>query len=146
MLDYTHGPSDAEMPKRTLVCDFQTLVPDDLETGEKTAFALQDLPKHVERFAFVLGRQVQRFEDKAPVNIKAAELVGARDASGRASSYGRCADAGSFRWKGRDGSKLRTAAARRFAEADRRADDAAVTDDHGAVTTMAEHVSLPLRR
>ncbi len=75
-LDYTHSLKDGEMPKRILVCDFRTWELTDLATGEVAAFTLADLPKHVEKFAFILGRQVARFKDQDPVNIKAAELVG----------------------------------------------------------------------
>jgi len=75
-LDYTHGLTEAEMPKFVLACDFQTFLLTDLDTRKETAFALADLPKHIDKFAFVLGRQVARFKDQDPVNIKAAELVG----------------------------------------------------------------------
>ncbi|QYZ68625.1 DNA methyltransferase [Neotabrizicola shimadae] len=75
-MDYTHRLSDAEMPKRLLVCDFQTWMLTDLTTGEEVAFALRDLPKHIDKFGFILGRQTARFKDQDPVNIKAAELVG----------------------------------------------------------------------
>jgi hypothetical protein len=75
-LDYLHGLSDAEMPKRVLSCDFRTFRLLDLETRQETAFTLADLPRHIDKFAFVLGRQVARFKDQDPVNIKAAELVG----------------------------------------------------------------------
>ena len=75
-LGYTHGLTDAEMPKRILVCDFQTWKLIDLVSGESTAFALADLPKHIDRFSFILGRQTVRFKDQDPVNIKASELVG----------------------------------------------------------------------
>ncbi|MEI2806388.1 type IIL restriction-modification enzyme MmeI [Albidovulum sp.] len=75
-LDYLHGLSEAEMPKRVLTCDFRTFRLFDLDTRETHSFLLQDLPKNIERFAFVLGRQVRRFKDQDPVNIRAAELVG----------------------------------------------------------------------
>ena len=75
-LDYLHGVADAEMPGFVLACDFQTFLLTDLATNESTAFTLADLPKNIEKFAFVLGRQVARFKDQDPVNIKAAELVG----------------------------------------------------------------------
>jgi hypothetical protein len=75
-LGYTHGLTDAEMPKRILVCDFQTWKLIDLVSGESTAFALADLPKHIDRFSFILGRQTVRFKDQDPVNITASELVG----------------------------------------------------------------------
>ncbi|TXH99739.1 MAG: class I SAM-dependent DNA methyltransferase, partial [Pseudorhodobacter sp.] len=75
-LAYTHGLSDAELPKRILVCDFQQWKLTDLTTGDTHAFALQDLPKNIDRFNWVLGRQTAKFKDQDPVNIKAAELVG----------------------------------------------------------------------
>jgi hypothetical protein len=57
-LDYTHALKDGEMPKRILVCDFRIWELTDLTTSETHAFTLADLPKHVEKFAFILGRQV----------------------------------------------------------------------------------------
>lgn len=75
-LGYTHGLSDAELPKRILVCDFQAWKLTDLDTRETVAFGLADLPKHIDRFSFILGRQTVRFKDQDPVNIKASELVG----------------------------------------------------------------------
>ncbi|MCU0912448.1 MAG: N-6 DNA methylase, partial [Rhodobacteraceae bacterium] len=75
-LDYTHGLPDAEMPRFVLACDFRTFWLTDLDTGEDTRFTLPDLPKHVEKFGFILGRQKVRFKDQDPVNIRAAELVG----------------------------------------------------------------------
>ncbi len=75
-MDYTHGLSDAEMPKRILVCDFQQWKLIDLTTNETTTFLLDDLPKKIDLFNWVLGRQTAKFKDQDPVNIKAAELVG----------------------------------------------------------------------
>lgn len=75
-LDYTHGLTPQEMPRRILACDFRTWELTDLDSNETVAFTLDELPKHIERFNFILGRQVRRFKDQDPVNIKAAELVG----------------------------------------------------------------------
>lgn len=75
-LDYTHGLTDAEMPKRILTCDFKTWELTDLTTGQTTAFTLADLPKHIDLFGFVLGRQTRVYKDQDPVNIRASELVG----------------------------------------------------------------------
>ena len=75
-LDYTHGLTDAEMPKRILSCDFKTWELLDLSTDQITAFTLEDLPKHIDLFGFVLGRQTRVYKDQDPVNIKASELVG----------------------------------------------------------------------
>jgi len=75
-MDYTPGLSEAELPRRILTCDFRFWNLTDLETGEQVAFTLADLPKHIHRFAFILGRTVRRFKDQDPVNIRAAELMG----------------------------------------------------------------------
>ena len=40
------------------------------------AFALADLPQHVEKFGFILGVQKRAFKDQDPVNIQASELMG----------------------------------------------------------------------
>jgi hypothetical protein len=85
--DYLHKLPAQEVPKLVLACDFQTFLLTDLDTREETAFTLADLHKHVEKFAFILGRQTVRFKDQDPVNIKAAELVGALHDALEASGY-----------------------------------------------------------
>jgi len=75
-MDYTHGLDDREMPRFILACDFGTFLLTDLETGEETDFKIAHLAAHVEKFGFMLGRQVARFKDQDPVNVRAAELVG----------------------------------------------------------------------
>ena len=82
-----HLIPDAEMPKRVLVCDFRTFELTDLSTNETAAFPLEDLPKHIDKFGFILGRTLTRYKDQDPVNIKAAELVGLLHDLLRASHY-----------------------------------------------------------
>jgi hypothetical protein len=74
--DYTFGLSDAEMPKRILTCDFQTWEMLDLTSKTVTRFTLADLPKYIDLFGFILGRQTRHYADQDPVNIRASELVG----------------------------------------------------------------------
>ena len=74
-LDYIDGLPQAEQPRYVLTCDFQSWRLLDLDTGTETRFKLADLHKHIEAFAFVLGRQ-RTFETQAGVTIKAAELMG----------------------------------------------------------------------
>ncbi|QBM76667.1 class I SAM-dependent DNA methyltransferase [Sphingomonas sp. AAP5] len=74
-LDYIDGLPPAEQPRYVLTCDFQSWRLLDLDTGTETRFKLADLHKHIEAFAFVLGRQ-RTFETQAGVTIKAAELMG----------------------------------------------------------------------
>ncbi|MES2097293.1 MAG: DNA methyltransferase [Pseudomonadota bacterium] len=74
--DYIDGLPPAEQPRYVLTCDFQTWRLLDLDKGgDPLTFKLADLHKHVEAFAFILGRQ-RTFETQATVTIKAAELMG----------------------------------------------------------------------
>lgn len=75
-LDYIHALRDEEKPRYLLLSDFRNFELLDFETGEEAAFPLTDLPRHIEKFGFILGRQTRRFKDQDPVNIRAAELVG----------------------------------------------------------------------
>jgi hypothetical protein len=74
-MDYIDGIRAEDQPRYVLTCDFQTWNLVDLETGLATNFRLADLHKHIESFAFILGRRVS-FGTQAMVNIKAAELMG----------------------------------------------------------------------
>lgn len=75
-LDYFPGLKDSELPRFLLVSDFQNFELKDLVTDASVSFALAELPKHVEKFGFILGVEKRAFDDQDPVNIKAAELVG----------------------------------------------------------------------
>ena len=74
--DYFPGLTEADLPRYLLLSDFQTFELYDLDEGEEISLALADLPRHVEKFAFILGVQKRSFEDQDPVNIEASELVG----------------------------------------------------------------------
>lgn len=74
-LNYIDGIPQADQPRYVLTCDFQSWRLLDLDDGKETRFKLADLHKHIEKFAFVLGRQ-RTFETQAGVTIKAAELMG----------------------------------------------------------------------
>jgi hypothetical protein len=86
-LDYFPGLKDSELPRYIILSDFQNFELYDLEESESIAFALQDLPKHVEKFGFVLGVQKRSFRDQDPVNIEASELVGKLHDALEASGY-----------------------------------------------------------
>ena len=75
-IGYLHNIPDAELPKRILTCDFRTFRLVDLQTKETHAFLLEDLPKNIHHFIFILGRKVRSFKDQDPVNIRASELMG----------------------------------------------------------------------
>ena len=75
-LNYCLGLSDNEHPRYILVSDFKRFKLFDLEDDEETSFALAELPKHIEKFSFIIGVQKRTFKDQDPVNIYASELMG----------------------------------------------------------------------
>jgi hypothetical protein len=74
--EYFDALKETDRPRFQLLCDFQTFQLLDRDTREETAFALANLPKHVEKFGFIMGMEKRSFKDQDPVNIEAAELVG----------------------------------------------------------------------
>ncbi len=74
--EYFPGLKDSELPRYLLLSDFQTFELYDLDEGWEATIRLADLPRHVEKFAFILGIQRRTFRDQDPVNIEAAELMG----------------------------------------------------------------------
>ena len=74
-LSYFPGLKDADLPRYILLSDFATFELYDLDEDESVAFALADLPQHVEKFGFILGVQKRTFKDQDPVNIRASERV-----------------------------------------------------------------------
>ncbi len=75
-LDYFPGLKERDLPRFVLVSDFARFRLYDLDEGEQHEFAVQDLHKHVNRFAFIAGYQTHKIKEQDPVNIKAAELMG----------------------------------------------------------------------
>ena len=73
---YFDALPERERPRYILVSDFRTFELHDLDERQTVAFALSDLPAHVESFGFILGVQRRTFRDQDPANIEAAELVG----------------------------------------------------------------------
>ena len=86
-LDYFPGLKDADLPRYLLLSDFQTFELHDLDENESASFPLKDLPKHVEKFGFILGVQKRSFKDQDPVNIAASELVAELHDALKASGY-----------------------------------------------------------
>jgi len=75
-LEYFPGLKDAELPRFILLSDFQTFELYDLEDDKELHIPLADLPRHVEKFGFIIGVEHRRFKDQDPVNIEASERVG----------------------------------------------------------------------
>ena len=80
-LDYFPSLMEKELPRYVLLSDFQTFELYDLETEDENEaelrFPLEDFAKHAHKFGFITGLEKKSFKDQDPVNIEAAELVGA---------------------------------------------------------------------
>ena len=86
--EYFDSLPERDRPRYILVSDFQSFELHDLDEGEQTAFALADLPDHVEAFSFILGVQRRTFRDQDPVNVEASEAMGRLHDALEASGYG----------------------------------------------------------
>ncbi len=85
--DYFAGLKDAELPRFVLVSDFQRFRLHDLETGERTDFALPELHKQIGRFGFISGYQTRTYKEEDPVNVQAAERMGKLHDALKAAGY-----------------------------------------------------------
>ena len=74
--EYFDALPERDKPRYILVSDFQTFELHDLDEREMVAFALPELPEHVQAFGFIVGVQRRTFRDQDPANIEAAEIVG----------------------------------------------------------------------
>jgi hypothetical protein len=86
-LDYLHNVAERDLPQLVVVCDFARFRVHRLATGEKLAFELQHLHKHVKLFGLLAGYKVQDIRAEDPVNIKAAERMGRLHDALKASGY-----------------------------------------------------------
>lgn len=75
--DYFPGLRNADLPRYIVVCDFARFRVTDLETDKATEFTLEDLPNKVQALGFIAGYEARTFREQDPVNIKAAEKLGA---------------------------------------------------------------------
>jgi hypothetical protein len=85
--DYFAGLKDAELPRFVLVSDFQRFRLHDLETGERSDFALAELHKQIGRFGFISGYQTRTYKEEDPVNVQAAERMGRLHDALKAAGY-----------------------------------------------------------
>jgi hypothetical protein len=76
LIDYLPSLSEADLPVLAVVCDFATFRVHDLEKRHSVEFALDELPKHLELFAFLAGYSTRRqYEKEQDVNLRATRLL-----------------------------------------------------------------------
>lgn len=81
-LDYLGDIPANQFPRLVVVSDFARfrlldLDPETNERGDEVEFAIDDLPRQIDRFMFLAGYEEQSFREQDAVNIDAAELLGA---------------------------------------------------------------------
>jgi hypothetical protein len=86
-LDHFPGIRERDLPRHVIVSDFARLRLTDLVSGDEAEFALADLHKHLRRFAFIAGYQVQSIKPQDRVNLRAAERMGWLHDALKASGY-----------------------------------------------------------
>jgi hypothetical protein len=84
---YLPGIDPSELPRYLLVSDFERMRLRDLETGDEAEFAVADLLDHIDRFGFIAGYQKRTYAEQDPVNVRAAEKMGALHDALREAGY-----------------------------------------------------------
>ena len=74
--EYFDALPERDRPRYRLLSDFRAFDLYDRDERQRISFPLEELPRHIENFGFILGVERRRFRDQDPVNIEAAELLG----------------------------------------------------------------------
>ncbi|MBA2468284.1 MAG: class I SAM-dependent DNA methyltransferase [Chloroflexia bacterium] len=86
--EYLETMPDHDLPQAIVVSDFATFDLIDTRTNAGVTFPLEDLPKQVRRFAFLIDETGQAYEEENPVNRDAAENMAKLHNQLAASRYG----------------------------------------------------------
>src|SRR5450756_1900770 len=86
--DYLGSVEHSQWPRYVMSSDFQNFLVLDLETSEKIAFPLTELPQRLELFGWVAGYERRSFAKEDEVSVHAAELMGRLYDLLNASGYG----------------------------------------------------------
>ena len=73
---YFEGLKEHELPKYILVSDFGRFKLFNLDDDLQNEFTLKNFVNHIHLFGFIAGYEQKTYKNQAPVNIKAAELMG----------------------------------------------------------------------
>lgn len=74
-LEYVDALEPHERPQFVAVSDFGQIRLHEVETAQAFQFPLADLPRQVERFGFLIGKQLRHQRESDPVNVKAAQQM-----------------------------------------------------------------------
>lgn len=73
--DYLSGLRDSDLPEYIVASDFASFEMHNLETGETFQFMLEDLPRYIRKFGFLIEQKPETYADAAPVTRRAAEKI-----------------------------------------------------------------------
>lgn len=73
--EYLETMPDHDLPQAIVVSDFNSFEYKDLNTLETVVFTLENFPKHVKLFAFLIGQKSHNHIEENPVNRQAAEAM-----------------------------------------------------------------------
>lgn len=73
--EYLGGLPDRDLPEFIVASDFRTFEMHNLDSGEVIKFSLEQLPKHIRRFGFLISETPEIDTDAEPVTRKAAEKI-----------------------------------------------------------------------
>lgn len=76
-VEYFEGIDEKDLPRYILVSDFARFRLYDLDESTQHEFPIEDLHKNIKLFGFIAGYKSHDIQEQDPVNIKAAELMGA---------------------------------------------------------------------
>ena len=74
--DYFETIPQDDLPRFVMVSDFKHMVLENVETQERHRFLTEDLHQQIHLFNFMTGRELVRYKDEDPINIKAANRLG----------------------------------------------------------------------
>jgi len=87
-LDYLSGLAKEEMPRYLLICDFGRFrLHDLLDRTKDVDFTLEELPKQVKLFKFLLGEESEQTAHELSIDVKASNLMGKLHDSIRKDGY-----------------------------------------------------------
>lgn len=73
--EYLETMPDHDLPEAIVVSDFASFQLIQLDTRERVEFALEDLPRHVKLFGFLINQTSKHLTEESPVNCQAAEAM-----------------------------------------------------------------------
>ncbi|AXR16989.1 MULTISPECIES: DNA methyltransferase [unclassified Bacillus (in: firmicutes)] len=72
---YVMNLSNEDLPKYVMLCNFNRIRLYDLASDDVWEFSVTDLPKYIELFGFLVGKQINVEIPKNPVNEQAAKMM-----------------------------------------------------------------------